>query len=223
MKSRWKRLNLNVNKWVGFYSKVISQPPASGTNIEDDIEAAQKLYRLENNGNDFVDFNVYHNIMSKHPKWSLPKKGVISEVSESSSKRTRSNMDSSPHSINIQTTSSVNVDTPTSVEDINNRPKGREAAKRRKGKTKTTTTTTESTFNEEDKSLLNGISTDNKAQIQLRQRRIEADLQIAEMTRENIKMKSDMKILNTLLAKQHLIPDEEEMKKKLIQKYMSDL
>ncbi|KAK9676452.1 hypothetical protein RND81_11G078300 [Saponaria officinalis] len=211
MKSRWKRLNLNVNKWVGCYSKVISRPPASGTNIEDDIEAAQKLYCLENNGNYFVDFNVYHNIMSKHPKWSLPKKG------------TRSDMDSSPHSVNIPTTSSVKVDTPTSVEDINNRPEGREAAKRRKGKTKTTTMTTESTFNEEDKSLLNGISTDNKAQIQLRQRRIEADLQIAKMTRGNIKMKSDMKILNTLLAKQHLIPDDEEMKKKLIQKYMSDL
>ncbi|KAK9677164.1 hypothetical protein RND81_11G125000 [Saponaria officinalis] len=228
MKNRFKRLNFIVKKWVGCYNQVLNRPPASGTNIDDDIEAAQKLFRNVNDGNDFVDFNVYNNVMSKHQKWCLNNSnfGVIEEVSGSNSKRSRSDMDSSPYSVNIPTPSSINVDIPTSandVQDINNRPEGREAAKRRKGKRTTTTTSTNSMFNEEDAARLDGVRTDTKAQIELRQRRIEADLKIEEMRSVNVKTKSDMKILNTLLAKQHLAPEDEEMKKKLIKKYMSDL
>ncbi|KAK9667108.1 hypothetical protein RND81_14G233600, partial [Saponaria officinalis] len=71
MKSRFQRLNYVVNKWVGCYNQVINRPPASGTNITDDIKSAQQLFANSNGGVEFNDFNVYNNVMSKHEKRSL--------------------------------------------------------------------------------------------------------------------------------------------------------
>ncbi|KAK9677262.1 hypothetical protein RND81_11G131500 [Saponaria officinalis] len=194
MKNRFKRLNFVVNKWVGCYNQVLNRPPRSGTNIDDDIEAAQELFRKANDDNDFVDFNVYNNVMSKHQKWCLQRSNfsVTGEVSGSGSKRSRSDMDSSPGSVNIPTPPSLNVDTSTGlneVDDINNRPEGREAAKKRKGKK-----TTHSLFDEEDRARLDGVRFATEAQVGLRQRRIEPDLKIEEITSLNTKTKMDMKI-----------------------------
>ncbi|KAK9705140.1 hypothetical protein RND81_07G035800 [Saponaria officinalis] len=111
----------------------------------------------------------------------------LGEVSGSSSKRSRSDMDSSPGSVNIPTPPSLNVDTSTGlneVDDINNRPEGREAAKKRKGKT-----TTHSLFDEEDRARLDGVRFATEAQVGLRQRRIEADLKIEEIKKSKHKDK----------------------------------
>ncbi|KAK9723868.1 hypothetical protein RND81_05G030900 [Saponaria officinalis] len=233
MKNRYKRLNFQVNKWVGCYSKVLNPPPASGTNLEDDIELAQKLFRTSNANNDFVDFEVYNKIMSKHPKWSLQKRNsnVSEDISTSGSKRSRSEMDSSPSSVNVPTPSSVNVTTPSNDnvttpssinvdEYVNQRPEGREAAKKkRNGKTHES----DSMFSIDDISLIEESKVVTKEQIEFRQRRIEADLQIENIRLLKTKTKLEMTMLNTLLSQQNLNPKDQEMKDKLINKYMSDL
>ncbi|KAK9676790.1 hypothetical protein RND81_11G101100 [Saponaria officinalis] len=165
MKSRWKRLNTVVNKWVSCYSKVVNRPPASGTNVKDDIEEAQKLYRKISAGANFDDFYVYNAVMSRHPKWSLQNNnyGVNANVSDSSSKRSRSDMDTTPSSVNESTPTSVNGD-----EDINIRPEGRETAKKkRNGKV----IVSDSIFTDDDKSLFDKHGTNIKMQIEQRQKK----------------------------------------------------
>lgn len=68
LKNRWKRLNLTVNKWVGCYKQILQRPRASGTNMEDDVEAAKELYRKCNNKHEFMDFKIWHNVMRDNPK-----------------------------------------------------------------------------------------------------------------------------------------------------------
>ncbi|KAK9690480.1 hypothetical protein RND81_09G130600 [Saponaria officinalis] len=198
MKSRWKRLNTVVNKWVSCYSKVVNRPPASGTSVEDDIEEAQKLYRKISAGANFDDFYVYNTVMSRHPKWSLKNNnyGVNANVSDSSSKR-----------------SSVDGD-----EDINIRPEGREAAKKkRNGKA----IVSDSIFTDDNKSLFAKHGTNMKMQIEQRQKRIDADLKIEELRLLGIEKNRELKILDTLLGKAHLSSREEELKEKLQSKYYS--
>ncbi|KAK9724496.1 hypothetical protein RND81_05G077000 [Saponaria officinalis] len=215
MKSRWKRLNTVVNKWVSCYSKVVNRPPASGTNVEDDIEEAQKLYRKISAGANFEIFYVYNTVMSRHPKWTLQNNnyGENANVSDSSSKRSRSDMDTTPSSVNESTPTSVNGD-----EDIDIRPEGREAAKKkRNGKG----IVSDSIFTDDDKSLFDKHGTNIKMQIEQRQKRIDADLKIEELRLLGIEKNRELKILDTLLGKTHLSSREEELKEKLQSKYYS--
>ena len=214
MKSRYKRLNTAVSKWVGYYTQVLNRPPASGTNIEDDIELAQKLYRKSNNGNDFVDFNVYNKIMSKHPKWSSQKNQTEFTTNSSGSKRSRSEMDSSP--------SSVNVPTPSSYVDANERPEGREAAKKKRNG-KAPVVVQDSMFSADDISIIDGNRLTTKEQIDFRQKRIAADLEIEQIRAQKMKTKMEMGWLNTLLSQQNLNPRDQEMKDKLFDKYMANI
>ncbi|KAK9683642.1 hypothetical protein RND81_10G155500 [Saponaria officinalis] len=229
MKSRYKRLNSVVSQWVGCYAQVLNRPPASGTNIEDDIELAQKLFRTKNSNSDFVDFDVYNNVMSKHPKWSLPKK--VTADTTSGSKRSRSEMDSSPSSVNFGTPSSVNVGTPSSGNvptpssfnvDTNDRPEGREAAKKKRNG-KAPLVVLESIFCADDRSLISGNRETTKEQNEFRQKRIAADLEIEQIRAQKMKTKMEMEWLNTLLSQQNLNPKDQEMKNKLMEKYMSDI
>ncbi|KAK9724825.1 hypothetical protein RND81_05G101100 [Saponaria officinalis] len=200
MKSRYKRLNSVVSQWIGCYAQVLNRPPASGTNIEDDIELAQKLFRPKNSNNDFVDFGVYNNIMSKHPKWSLQKKVTT---------------DTTPSSGNAPTPSSLNVDT-------NDRPEGREAAKKKRNG-KAPVVVLESIFCADDRSLISGNRETTKEQNEFRQKRIAADLEIEQIRAQKMKTKMEMEWLNTLLSQQNLNPEDQEMKDRLMEKYMSDI
>ncbi|KAK9733751.1 hypothetical protein RND81_04G089700 [Saponaria officinalis] len=215
MKSRWKRLNTVVNKWVSCYGKVVNRPPASGTSVQDDIEEAQKLYRKISAEANFHDFYVYNTVMSRHPKWSLQNNnyGVNANVSDSSSKRSRSDLDTTPSSVNESTPTSVDSD-----EDINIRPEGREAAKKkRNGKA----IVSDSIFTDDNKSLFDKHGTNMKMQIEQRQKRIDADLKIEELRLLGIEKNRELKILDTLLGKTNLSSREEELKEKLQSKYYS--
>lgn len=225
MRNRYKRLNFLVNKWVGCYSKVVNRPPASGTNQEDDIQLAQKLFRNENGNKEFVEFHVYNKIMSKHPKWSLQKNQIdVSEnISSSGSKRSRAEMDSSPSSVNVSTPSSVNVPTPSNFNvDAYERPEGREAAKKKR-QGKAPMAGSESMFTPDDISIIEGNRLSTKEQVEFRQKRIDADFKIEELRVQSRRTEMEMSWLNTLLSQQNLNPKDQEMKDKLIDKYMSQL
>ncbi|XP_074301389.1 uncharacterized protein LOC141632775 [Silene latifolia] len=183
MRNRYKRLNFLVNKWVGCYSKVVNRPPASGTNIEDDIQLAQKLFRSENNNKEFVEFHVYNTIMSKHAKWKLQKNpiDVGENISWSGSKTSRPEMDSSPASVNVSTPSSVNVPTPSSLNvEGYERPEGREAAKKKR-QGKAPMTESDSVFSPGDISVMEGNRLSTKEQVEFRQKRMAADFKIEEL------------------------------------------
>ncbi|KAK9671630.1 hypothetical protein RND81_12G043700 [Saponaria officinalis] len=159
----------------------------------------------------------YNQVISRPPNTQF---GVSGNISGTSSKRSISDVGSSPSSVNIGTPTSTTPSTVNVDEYVNLRPEGREAAKKkRKGKSPTS----ESMFSDQDVSLLEGHRIATETQVQQRERRIEADLKIEELRLLKIKTKMEMTMLNTLLSRQDLNAKDQEMKEKLQNKYMSEI
>ncbi|XP_057790911.1 glutathione S-transferase T2-like [Salvia miltiorrhiza] len=204
MKGRWKRLNKNGNKWVAVCREANARR-RSGMSDNDVEKEAHSIY--EAGGNKLVVFNE---VMSKHPKWNVhdtthvfhrQSEDVDDQQSGGSSKRSKTSEDGG-FSI------SSNPETPTSEQSIATRPTGRDKAKR-KGKVKVSQS--ECTHESVVAVEIHAMRLTIDVEAELIKTRIE--LEREKLQRNAMKMKENM--LLQLLAKEHLSPEDEEMKRQL--------
>lgn len=217
LKCRFKKLNEMANKWISCYKEMLSRPRRSGTNDEDVENEAQKLFEADNGGARYADLKVFKNVMCKHRKWSIENineqqvdftsNEELTPVSGGSSKRSRMNESDTPPSVNVS-------------ESSEHRPEGRDAAKKkRKGKAPAF----KPLFNEDFTSKLHDMQISRDKGINVMEKKIEIELEMEKVRHEIVKKKeegrnkrSDKMVLNTLLGRNDLSPDEEELKQILI-------
>ncbi|XP_057770883.1 uncharacterized protein LOC130990677 [Salvia miltiorrhiza] len=207
MKGRWKRINENGNKWITACREENARR-RSGMSDNDVEKEAHSIY--EASENKFLDLVVFNEVMSIHPKWNVhdtthvfrrQSEDVDDQESGGSSKRSKTSEDGG---FSIPS----NPETPTSEQSTATRPIGRDKAKRKgKGKVSQSESTHESAVAAELRVMR--LTRDTKAE--LIKTRIE--LEREKLQRNAMKMKE--KMLLQLLAKDHLSPEDEEMKRQL--------
>ncbi|GJS27010.1 glutathione S-transferase T3-like protein [Tanacetum coccineum] len=227
MKGRFKRLNENASKWVAAYKAAYSRMK-SGMSMKDVELDAHKIY--EGDGSKFLDLTVFNEVMCKHPKWMLnidrdntrsrPIDEEPNEESGGSTKRSRTSEEGEyvVHS---------NQETPNSGGSTIQRPIGRDAAKK-KGKGKASQSFSSAEFVEE----LRAMRITRESEIEVMNKRLEVDKkreereikrEERELKREERELKKEERKtkkmyllhLNALLAKDHLSPEDEDMKRNL--------
>ena len=188
MKGRWKRLNENANKWVA-------------------EKEAHSIY--EERGSKFQDIIVFNEVMSKCPKWAVPlphdrtrsrpeDEEDYEEESGGSSKRSKTSED-------VESFVPSNPNTPDTGCSNISRPEGRDKAKQ-KGKGKMSNANVANEFAAELRALR--ITRDNEMELM-------KNVSQAKIELERMKMKH--KMLNKLLGKDHLSPEEEDLKRRLME------
>ncbi|KAG6421599.1 hypothetical protein SASPL_118156 [Salvia splendens] len=185
LKGRWKRLNENDNKWVATLREANAQR-RSGMSDQDVENEAHRIYKGDG-GNDFQDLIVFNEVMSKHEKWSVHDASQTSESGEY--------------------TISSNLETPTSRHSTSFRLIGRDKEKRKvKGKV-----TQSDSINAQCAADLHALRLvkDNENEI------AKVRLQIEREKLDKPSMKMYQKILIKLLEKEHLSPEDQDMKRKL--------
>ncbi|KAK9705523.1 hypothetical protein RND81_07G063600 [Saponaria officinalis] len=156
--------------------------------------------------------------MYKHRRWSIENineqqvditsNEELTPFSGGSSKRSRTNESDTPPSVNVS-------------ESVEHRPEDRDAAKKkRKGKA----VASNSLFNEDFTSKLDEMQISRDKGINVMKNKIDIELEMEKVRHEIVKKKeegrnkrSDKMVLNTLLGRNNLRPDEEELKQILIQ------
>ncbi|XP_023768986.1 uncharacterized protein LOC111917541 [Lactuca sativa] len=185
-----------------------------------DIEnEAHKLY--EASGNKFNDIIVFNDVMCKHEKWALeldrdttrsrPECEVGNEESGGSSKRSKTTEKGEfcVHS---------NPETPTSDDSTVKRPTCRDAAKKGKGKASNEIVTELHAMSLARESELEVMKKRIDLDKEMQQQRIDLDKEREQKTDERELVKMQLVHLNTLLQKEHLSLEEENMKHFLIWK-----
>ncbi|KAK9704825.1 hypothetical protein RND81_07G013600 [Saponaria officinalis] len=180
---------------------------------------AQKLFEADNGGVRYNDLKVFKNVMCKHRKWSIENineqlidiesNEELTLSSGGSSKRSRINEPETPPSVNVG-------------ESVERRPEGRDAAKKkRNGKA----VVSNSLLNEQFSAKLDEMQLSRDKGINVMEKKIEMELEMEKVRHEIVKKKeegrdkrSDKMVLNTLLARNDLRPDEEELKQNLIKR-----
>ncbi|XP_047953866.1 uncharacterized protein LOC125200178 [Salvia hispanica] len=209
MKSRWKRLNENANKWVAACREANARR-RSGMSDQDVENEAHSIYQA-GGGNKFQDLIVFNEVMSKHQKWSIhdttqvfppDNENVGYEQDGSNSKRTKTS-ESGEYTI------PSNPETPTSGHSTSSRPMGRDKAKR-KGKSKVTQSDSTNAQVAAELHALR-LAKDNENEL------VKARLQIEREKLEKPSMKMYQKMLIKLLDKEHLSPEDQEMKHQLME------
>ncbi|XP_057790933.1 uncharacterized protein LOC131008047 [Salvia miltiorrhiza] len=205
--TRWKRLNENANKWV-VACREANARRRSGMSDNDVEKEAHSIY--EAGGSKFQDLVVFNEVMSKHPKWNVydttpifphASEDVDNHESGGSSKRSKTSEDGG---FSVPS----NPETPTSEQSTATRPIGRDKAKRKgKGKASQSESTNEPVVAAE----IRAMRLTRDAEAELIKTRIE--LEREKLQRNAMKMKE--KMLLQLLAKDHLSPEDEEMKRQL--------
>ncbi|XP_057808415.1 uncharacterized protein LOC131022888 [Salvia miltiorrhiza] len=193
IKGRWKRLNENGNKWLAACKEAYSRK-RSGMSQADVEKEAHAIYN-ETCGCRFQDLVVFNEVMYE----------VSNEESGGSSKRSRT----SEHG---DYSAPSNPETPTSDCSTIPRPIGRDKAKR-KGKGKISESSSNNEVVAEIRALR--LTKDNEVEAMTKLHEARVDLELKKEQRKAIKMKEVM--LNTLLAKDNLSPEDEEMKRRLIE------
>ncbi|CAA0836751.1 DNA binding [Striga hermonthica] len=210
MKGRWKQLNENANKWVAAYKEACVRK-RSGMTDKDVENEAQRIY--EAGGSKFQDSIVFNEVMCKHPKWELLQDKTRfrpedeegnDEESGGSTKRSRTSEDAEYPRPSYQETPSTGCSTPS-------RPIGRDKAKK-KGKGKMPQYDFSNEFVAEIRALR--LSRDNETEAMKSVSNAKMELGREKLQASRMKMKE--KMLNTLLAKEHLSPADEETKRKLM-------
>ncbi|GJW17367.1 glutathione S-transferase T3-like protein [Tanacetum coccineum] len=200
----------------------------SGMSMKDVELDAHKIY--EGDGSKFLDLTVFNEVMCKHPKWMLnidrdntrsrPIDEEPNEESGGSTKRSRTSEEGEyvVHS---------NQETPNSGGSTIQRPIGRDAAKK-KGKGKASQSFSSAEFVEE----LRAMRITRESEIEVMNKRLEVDKkreereikrEERELKREERELKKEERKtkkmyllhLNALLAKDHLSPEDEDMKRNL--------
>ncbi|CAA0821043.1 DNA binding [Striga hermonthica] len=213
LRNYYMRLNTNVTKWLGAYKEAYSQK-SSGMSDADVETIAQKFYSGEK-GTKFTHHEVFEKIMRHYPKWEL-KLGVERhrtridreyagdddvEEDRGSSKRSRTTGgDEDPNDeIQVSETSTIR------------RPTGRDKAKgKRKGKA---TASQPPVVPDDYTEALNAMRI-------TREKEIEAINKIGEITMQKLALNTlnnKMNMLNTLMGKNNLSPQEEAVKNGLMQ------
>ncbi|KAD5960496.1 hypothetical protein E3N88_11968 [Mikania micrantha] len=205
MKGRFKRLSKNGQKWVAAYREAYRQRK-SGMNQKDIESEAHKLYEQDKRSK-FTDYVVFNEVMCKHQKWALqldqdtsrPRPEQGNEESGGSSKRSRTTEEG-------EYCANPNPKTPTSGGSTSQRPIGRDAAKNKaKGKDVSKVSTN---FAEE----LRAMRLTRDGEIELMKQRLEFEREREQSMH-----------LNTLLQKQFLTPEEENIKRHLILKFYGSI
>ncbi|CAH1427818.1 unnamed protein product [Lactuca virosa] len=209
MKGRYKRLNESAGKWVGVYREAYRKR-RSGMSMKDVENEAHKFY--ETSGSKFKDTIVFNEVMCKHRKWDLqldhdatrsrPKYEVDDEESGGSTKRSTSTEEGD-----------YCVQSNTEGESIGGstikRPTGRDAAKRKeKGKS-----------SNEVVAELRAMRLSRDSEVEVMKKRLDLDQQREQKTDERELIKMHSLHLNTLLQKDQLLPEEENMKHFLMSKF----
>ncbi|XP_057810322.1 glutathione S-transferase T3-like [Salvia miltiorrhiza] len=208
LRNRYKRLNTNVTKWVAVYKEAYDRK-SSGMSDADVEKEAQKLYGKSK----FTHLEVFEKVMHHHPKWEL-KLGVVRhrtraveydddvgvEDDRGSSKKSRTTEE--PEDPN-DSTSETHVSETSTIR----RPAGREKAKaKRKGKA---TVSQHSAIPDEYTAELQAMRI-------TREKEVEAINRMGDMRMQSNLMVSKMNILNTLMGKSNLSPEEESLKYRLM-------
>ncbi|XP_042051548.1 uncharacterized protein LOC121796839 [Salvia splendens] len=204
LKGRWKRLNGNDNKWVAA-CRAANARKRSGMSDHDVENEAHSIYKGEG-GNGFQDLIVFNEVMSKHEKWSVhdatqvfpDNENFANEQDGSNSKRTTTS-ESSEYTI------PSNLETPTSGHSTSSRPVGRDKEKR-KGKGKVTQSDSINAQCATDLHALR-LAKDNENEI------ARARLQLEREKLDKPSMKMYQKMLLKLLEKEHLSPEDQDMKR----------
>lgn len=198
MKGRFKRLSENGQKWVAAYREAYRQRK-SGMSQKDIESEAHKIYEQDKRSK-FTDTVVFNAVMCNHEKWKLqinedarrsrPEEG--NEESGGSSKRSRTTEEG-------EYCADPNPDTPTSGGSTSQRPIGRDAAKRKaKG--------------------IGKVSTDFVEELRAMRLTRDTEIEVMKNRLEFEKEREQSIHLNTLLAKQFLSPEEENIKRYLMSK-----
>ncbi|CAA0805932.1 DNA binding [Striga hermonthica] len=211
MKGRYKRLNENINKWRGAYMEAYRNK-RSGMSMKDVEKEDHIIY--EAGGSKFTDLHVFEEVMRKHPKWELkldrdstrsrPEDEASNEESHGSSKRSRTT-ENGDYSI------PSNQETPVSDGFVIPRPEGRDKAKKKGKKVASQSSSIPDEFTAEIRALR--LTRKNECDLMTK---ISNDRMELERKKEERKIrKMNIMVLNTLLAKDHLSPEDEEMKRHL--------
>ncbi|KAH6811187.1 hypothetical protein C2S51_024949 [Perilla frutescens var. frutescens] len=206
MKCRFKRLSQNAGKWVAALEEA-NRRKRSGMSQKDIEMEAHTIY--EAGGSKFQDLVVYNDVMSKHPRWAasshydatrLRPDSEMGDDEESggSTKRSRTSEDGEYHIPS-------NPETPTNEGSTMSRPMGRDKSKK-KGKGKATQAGSEVAAE------LRALRLTRESENELFAKKLELESQKLQMNH----LKMEKRMLNTLLARDHLSPEDEETKRRLL-------
>ncbi|GKB84008.1 glutathione S-transferase T3-like protein [Tanacetum coccineum] len=229
MKGRFKRLSENGSKWVAAYRAAYSRK-TSGMSLKDVELDAHKIY--EGDGSKFLDLTVFNEVMCKNPKWMLNidhdntrSHRIDEEPNEESGGSTKRSRTSEEGEYVVHS----NQETPNSSGSTIQRPIGRDAAKKKgKGKASQSFSFPNNEFVEE----LRAMRITRESEIEVMNKRLEVDKkreereikrEERELKREERELKKEerktkkmyLSHLNALLAKDHVSPEEEDMKRNL--------
>ncbi|XP_022040287.1 glutathione S-transferase T3-like [Helianthus annuus] len=191
MKGRYKRLNESVQKWVGAYREAYRRVK-SGMSQRDIEGEAHKIYEHEAKSK-FTDSVVFNEVMCKHPKWELQ---IHRDTTRSRPECEMEEVESGGSTKRSRTTKEGNYskpETPNSGGSTIQRPTGRDAAKKR----------------------VKVRDTENE----LFKRKLDLEQEKLRQKDERDTKKMQLLHLNTLLAKDHLAPQDEDMKNFLMLKF----
>ena len=226
LRGRFNIISKNASKWVGYYKEVLSLPHKSGTNDADVENEVQKLYAAENKGVIYDRVSLWKNILSQYPKWSLNKVHVnfneeILSQSGGSSKRSRNESDDTMY---VATSETV-PETPPSVNlpKQPRRPEGRDAAKKkRNGKSVCSQSSMNPQLSEQLSSMQIVREQGNlvmSSKLSFNKERLNWEKEKMKELKENEIRRSEMQILNTMMGRQELTTEEDNVKVYLMKKY----
>ncbi|KAL8240234.1 hypothetical protein R6Q59_013589 [Mikania micrantha] len=190
MKGRFKRLNQNAQKWVSACREAYRRG-RSGISQKDMESEAHKIY--EQDENKFNDIVLHHDTTRSRPECERE-----NEESGGSTKRSRTTEEGDYS----------NPETPNSGGSTIQRPIGRDATKKGKGKIS-------SEFFDGIRALR--LTRDNEVEVM--NKRVELELQKEQKKDERDLKKMQLLYLNTFLKRENLSVDEENMKHILIAKF----
>ncbi|XP_057779607.1 glutathione S-transferase T3-like [Salvia miltiorrhiza] len=189
LRNRYKRLNTNVTKWVAVYKEAYDRK-SSGISDADVEKEAQKLYGKTK----FTHLEVFEKVMLEYDD------DVGVEDDRGSSKKSRTTEEAEDPN---DSTSETHVSETSTIR----RPAGREKAKaKRKGKA---TVSQHSAIPDEYTAELQAMRI-------TREKEVEAINRMGDMRMQSNLMVSKMNILNTLMGKSNLSPEEESLKYRLM-------
>ncbi|GJR31109.1 hypothetical protein Tco_1107341 [Tanacetum coccineum] len=203
MKGRFKRLNENASKWVAAYKAAYSRMK-SGMSMKDVELDAHKIY--EGDGSKFLDLTVFNEVMCKHPKWMLNidrdntrSRPIDEEPNEESGGSTKRSQTSEEGEYVVHS----NQETPNSGGSTIQRPIELRAMR----------ITRESEIEVMNKRL----EVDKKREErEIKREERELKREERELKKEERKTKKMYMLhMKALLAKDHLSPEDEDMKRNL--------
>lgn len=242
IKGRWKRLDENGIKWIAAYKEAYGRK-TSEMSPKDVEKEAHAIYEVK--GKKFQDWLVFNEVMSKHPKWVIKldhdstrsraeneenEKGMskhpkwdlrLDHDSRHSCAKNEENEKSNEENGGSSKRSRINEDGECSIPFNPEIPSSRCSTIPRpedgdKVKNKENVKTSQPSSNNEVATEIRALrlTRDNEVELMMKLESARIELEREKEKRKILKMNQVM--LNTLLAKDHLSPEDEEMKRHLM-------